>query len=263
MAIMQSVLQKFASRVKNSAQAQKPLDQTPNPRHRPLVPEPQYLELEQLCSQRQLLKVAVTGYSGSYQSMILAIDQGRGLIWLDDLFPSQRYLLAGDELEISHHRNGELISFIAPILALGPRFGTNGIALPLPTETPHYRPRRQWPRLELDSRLALSATLAIAGRDPIQARVLNISAGGLRLALAGNWLDHFRHGELLPLCELTPLAGIKIRCRARVCAFNISHNPRRQTEVSLAFRNLDPVVHQNLQDYIAARTTLKLAARAA
>ncbi len=263
MAIMQSVLQKFASRAKNSAQAQKRVNQAGNPRAQPIELAPQYLELEQLCSQRQLLKVAVTGYTGSYQSMILAIDQERSLIWLDDLFPSQRHLSAGDDLEISHHRNGELISFKAPILALGQRFGATGIALALPVEAPRYRPRRQWPRLELSTRQALSATLAIAGKGPVQARVLNISAGGLRLALAGNWLSHFRHGELLPLCELTLLAGIKIRCRARVCAFNISQNPRRQTEVSLAFKNLDPVVQQNLRHYIAARTALKLAAQAA
>ncbi len=256
MAIMQTVLQKLAPRAKPPAREQKPIAEASE-----LVP--QYLELEQLCAQRQLLKVAVTGFSPSYQSMILAIDQHRGLIWLDDLFPSQRLLSTGDELEVSHHRNGELISFKAPIIAFGERFGTGGMALALPAVAPQYRPRRQWPRLELDAGLAPSATLALAGRGPTQARVLNISAGGLRLALAGNWLSHFRHGELLPLCELTPLAGIKIRCRARVCAFNIRLNPRRQTEVSLAFKDLDPITQQQLQDYIAARTAVNLAAQAA
>lgn len=256
MAIMQTVLQKLAPRAKPPFQAQKPTPES-------VELAPQYLELEQLCAQRQLLKVAVTGFSPSYQSMILAIDQSRGLLWLDDLFPSQRLLAVGDQLEISHHRNGELISFKAPILAFGERFGTGGLALALPAEVPRYRPRRQWPRLELDARLAPSATLALAGRGPTQARVLNISAGGVRLALAGNWLGNFSHGELLPLCELTPLMGIKIRCRVRVCAFNISHNPRRQTEVSLAFKDLDPITQQQLQHHIAARTALNSAARAA
>lgn len=228
-----------------------------------MKPVPDYFELDQLCARRQLLRVTLTGHLHSYQSLILAVDRGRGLIWLDDLFPRQSALSAGDELEISHHRNGELISFKAPILAFGERFGAGGMALALPEEPPRYRPRRLWPRLALEARLAPSATLAISDRSPVQARVLNISAGGLRLALAGNWLGHFRHGELLPLCELTPLAGIKIRCRVRVCAFSISHNPSRQTEVSLAFIDLDPVVQQNLQHYIAARTAFSLAARAA
>lgn len=256
MALMQAVLQKLTPRAKTHIQAQKP---TPEP----LELAPQCFELEQLCAQRQLLKVAVPGFSHSYQSMILAIDQARGLIWLDDLFPNPRLLCAGDELEVSHHRNGELISFKGPILAFGEHFGARGIALALPTEAPRYRPRRQWPRLELDACMTPSATVALAGRDPVQARLLNISAGGVRLALPGNWLSHFRHGELLPLCELAPLAGIRIRCRVRVCAFNITHNPRRQTEVSLAFKDLDPIIKQNLQHFIAARTTLKLAARAA
>jgi hypothetical protein len=47
----------------------------------------QYLPLWQLLNQRQLIEVKVEGSSFTYQTLVLAIDVQRGLLWLDDLFP--------------------------------------------------------------------------------------------------------------------------------------------------------------------------------
>ena len=55
-----------------------------------------YLPLWELQKQRQLLEVKIGSASRVYQSMILAIDIERGLLWLDDLFPQQHMLDAGD-----------------------------------------------------------------------------------------------------------------------------------------------------------------------
>ena len=59
------------------------------------IPE-QYLPLWQLYKQRQLLEVRIGSASRVYQTMIIALDIERGLLWLDDLFPSQRVLDVGD-----------------------------------------------------------------------------------------------------------------------------------------------------------------------
>jgi hypothetical protein len=67
----------------------------------------QYLPLWELQKTRQLLEVKIGSASRGYQSMILAVDIERGLLWLDDLFPQQFMLDEGDYITLRHHRNNE------------------------------------------------------------------------------------------------------------------------------------------------------------
>lgn len=227
------------------------------------LPDPtRYRELAQLCAQRQLLTVMPSEHRRSYQGMILALDIERELLWLDDLFPRCSLLTPGDKLTISHHKAGDILRFEAIIVALGRQVGTSGMALALPAP-PRYRPRRQWPRLAMDGRAPVRVKLALPGAGPQYGQLLNISAGGLRLALPGNWLTTLRHGDQLPLCELTPTPGLTIRCRARLCAFNTGYRPWRQTYISLAFVGLDGAVQQNLHHWIVAAMGSQLGLRAA
>ena len=51
-----------------------------------------YAPIWQLQKKRQILEVKVDGSTRSFQTLILAIDIPRGILWLDDLFPSQSLL---------------------------------------------------------------------------------------------------------------------------------------------------------------------------
>lgn len=203
--------------------------------------------LRPLLEHKRLLTVELAGQE--YQSLLLAMDIERGLIWLDELFPRVRALETGDRLHVSYHHNGQAIRFSAPVAGWGSPAGVNGIALPLPQEV-YSGPRRRWPRLEVFGWHPISARLAIPGRAPVSGEVLNLSAGGLRLGVTGDWRPFLRRGELLPLCEFTAAPGLRIRCRARVCAFNISQRPWRQTRVSLAFVDLQPELQQSLVRFV-------------
>lgn len=208
-----------------------------------------YDPLWQLLNQRQIIEVKVDGSSLSYQTLVLAIDIQRGLLWLDDLFPKQHVLEIGDQITLRHHRNGEQLSFSSPILAWGSNYGANGLAIMLP-EHLSYVPRRQCRRADMSTTPSLSLKLRAVGQDISYGSVLDISSGGLRASIPGNLLGQLRHGALLPLCELTLSDELTIRCSARVRGFRLLRTPHRHTQISIEFIDLPIERQQQLQQFI-------------
>ncbi len=200
------------------------------------VPD-EYQALWDLKDQRQLLEVKITGSSRSYQSMIMAIDVERGLLWLDDLFPQQFILDAGDELCVRHHRNTEELVIRAPIVALGSSYGTSGIAIELPNFA-YYQPRRRYPRYTIGHQSPLSVKIRPIGQEPSFGTLQDISVGGMRIMVAGNLLPYLRHGATMPLCEVNLSDELQVRCKARICAFRMGRSPYRHTQISLEFIDL-------------------------
>lgn len=203
----------------------------------PAVLPAQYQALGDLLHQRQLLEVKIAGSNRSYQSMFVAIDLARGLLWLDDLFPVQRILDVGDELCLRHHRKGEELVIQAPIIALGCNYGASGIALELPSSV-NYQPRRRFPRYTIGHQSPLSVKIRLLGQEPGFGTLQDISVAGMRLMIAGNLLPHLRHGALMPLCEVNLSDELQIRCKARICAFRLGRNPYRHTQISIEFIDL-------------------------
>ena len=204
--------------------------------------------LHQLKDRRQHLEVIVPGRQRSYQTLILAIDAKRGLLWLDDLFPGQHHLEVGDSITLRHHREGELLSLDSPIVAWGTDFGASGLAVILPDEA-SYQPRRALPRLMLEQ-LSLTGKIRTLGEEPVYGQIQDLSSGGMSLFVAGNLLAHLRHGVILPLCELTLAPGLQIRCRARVCAYRLARNPYRGTRIHLEFIDLPDTKRAQLEIFL-------------
>jgi len=212
------------------------------------VPE-HYLPLLELQNQRQLLEVKITGSSRVYQSMILAIDAERGLLWLDDVFPQQLLLDTGDEITLRHHRNGEQLVIRAPVVAMGSTYQASGFAITLP-EFVYYMPRRSSPRYIIGHQSPLSVKIRTLGQEPSYGTLQDISTGGLRLIVAGNMLPHLRHGALLPMCEVDINEELHIRCRARICAFRIGRSPYRHTQISVEFIDLEEETSAQLARFL-------------
>lgn len=209
----------------------------------------QYLPLWELQKNRQLLEVKIGTASRVYQSMILAIDIERGLLWLDDLFPQQLILDAGDDITLRHHRNGEQLVVRAPVVALGSNYGAVGFAIELP-EFAVYTPRRSAPRYAIGHQSPLSVKIRTLGQEPSFGTLQDISSGGLRLMVAGNLLPYLRHGALLPLCEVSLNEDLQIRCKARICAFRMGRSPYRHTQVSVEFLDLEEEKREALTRFL-------------
>lgn len=208
-----------------------------------------YSPIWELQQKRQILEVKVDGSTRSFQTFILAIDIPRGILWLDDLFPSQSLLEIGDNITLRHHRNGEQVSFSSPIVAWGSQYGASGLAVILP-EHIEYQPRRQYQRCDLSHQSSISIKVRPIGQDISYGNVQDLSVGGLRLNVAGNILGQLRHGALIPLCELKLSDELSIRCSARIRAFKILRTPHRCTQISIEFIDLPHERKLQLQQFI-------------
>jgi len=210
---------------------------------------PQYLPLWELQNKRQLLEVKIGKANRTYQTMIIALDIERGLLWLDDLFPLQLLLEIGDTITLRHHRHGEQLIIEANVLALGRQYGASGLAISLP-KTTSYSPRRVHPRYAVTAPSPLMAKIRTLGQDPCSGTLQDISIGGMRLQVPGNMLAQLRHGALIPLCEIPLSKELQLRCRARICSFKISRDPFRSTHISLEFIDLNAEKKQQLSYFL-------------
>jgi c-di-GMP-binding flagellar brake protein YcgR len=246
MAVLRSVWEKFAGK-------SRPEEHLPFAFSASIKPEDEqgdkFKDLWYLQGNRQLLEARIEGSSLSYQTIIVAIDVQRGLLWLDDLFPSQHLLEAGDMITLRHHRNEEQLVISAPLLAWGKNYGAQGFAIALPEQV-NYLPRRRFPRVELSSSNAISVKIRPMGQDISQGNVQDISAGGLRLSVPGNLLGQLRHGALMPLCELRLSDELHIRCSARIRAFRLVRNLQRYTQISIEFADMAPERRAQLEQFV-------------
>lgn len=214
----------------------------------PLSLPDKYLPLWRLQSQRQILEVKDEG-NRSYQTIVIAIDIQRGIVWLDDLFPNQHMLEIGDELTLHHHRNGKQLSFTSPIVAWGKRYGAGGVAILLPEQTT-YQARRQSSRFDLTHKSAITVKILPAGFDASFGTLQDLSTGGLRLRVAGKLIDQLRHGALVTVCEFRLSNDVQICCSARIRAFRVEKSPLRCTHISVEFIDLAIEKQKQIQQFL-------------
>lgn len=206
----------------------------------------------QLCNSRQLLEVRIDNRPSSFQSMILAVDTDRGLLWLDQLTPATLPLTEGQWLTLKHHRQGEVLTLRVPVISDQSK-NRNAIAVLMPDEA-SYRPRRVWQRFEPGSR-SLVARIRAIGNSPTEARIVNISAGGLRVALTGNHLHLYRRDTYLPLCQVKISQYLQINQPAKVKSVRLVREPYRHTQVSLEFTDTSNSARAQLEQQLAMLLT--------
>ncbi|WP_041523363.1 PilZ domain-containing protein [Gilvimarinus agarilyticus] len=190
--------------------------------------------LNQWLANRRVLSVGNQHWQG--QSLLMAIDSRRDILWLDDIFPQQEQLGEGVTLQISLRQGFEHCYFSATVIAIVDKPAGRMIALHLPREI-HRAPRRRQRRFNLPGP-ALNVRVRASGNEAETAQVINISAGGLRITLNGNRLTTYRPGTLLPFCRFTLGPDIVINCRATVKAAVLDKTSGRRTQVSLAFADI-------------------------
>jgi len=249
-----TLLKRFVRKLKAQPTEPSPKE-TSSPKLEPGLVAP----LNELLERRQLLRVSRTLDDGSddavgYQSLILALDMERGLIWLDHLFPAAHGLKAGETLVLSHSRGTEITRFSGQVVSPDAAGTAGALALALPRQV-YQGPRRRWPRLAVFGWHPISAQLAVPGLSPLNGEVLDLSVQGLRLSLSGDRRPFLKHRDILPLCEFKVHPGLRLRCRVQVCGHSLNSKPWRQTQVSLRFVDLTPDKHRLLADFVEERMT--------
>lgn len=195
---------------------------------------------------RRVLSVESSQWQG--QSLILAIDANRDLIWLDDIFPAQDSLTEGQTLRISLRQDFESCYFTSTVIAIMHKPQGRMIALHIPTEI-HRAPRRTHRRFTLPGP-ALNAKIRATGLHAESCQVINISAGGMRVTLNGNLLKYYRPGTPLPFCRFALGPDILITCRATIKASMLDKTVGRKTQVSLVFADIALGQRQQIDTYL-------------
>jgi len=124
-----TLLKRFIQKLKAQPTAPAAASQKPvRPRPEPEVIEP----LKRLQERRQLLRVHTNpneagNPEASYQSMLLALDLERGLIWLDHLFPRVSHLKPGETLTLSHSEGWHITQFTSRLISWRYSAGTRSL----------------------------------------------------------------------------------------------------------------------------------------
>ncbi|MCP8898649.1 flagellar brake protein [Gilvimarinus xylanilyticus] len=196
---------------------------------------------------RQLLSARIAGGTEDFMTMVLAVDPARGLVWLDELNPATALLGESDTLILSDQVHGEILSLELPFVA-SKSFQREALACLLPSQI-QSRPRRQWMRFGAPVTPEHMIVRAL-GEAAQTAQLINLSAGGARLALRGNFLSQLQVDSFLPVCEFR--LGEKLwRMSATVKSARLARASYRQTQVSVEFADISQTdkraIDQHLQ----------------
>jgi len=215
-----------------------------------------YIPLLELQDRRQLLEVEVVGscHLQSYQSMIVGLDFVKQLLLLDGLTPINPYnpVIPGDKLIVTHKQQGQVLSFVGELDDIISDGGHLIYAITLPVDFA-YQHRRFYPRLILSGDLKNKAPMTVKLKSPLKTpwpcTIQNISAGGMRISVAGKISQQLTIGMSLPMAEII-FNEWKLSCPLTVKSFRQTRKPYERTEMSLSFNNIAPQDRVRLQSYI-------------
>ncbi|GAB1265095.1 hypothetical protein NBRC116493_20040 [Aurantivibrio infirmus] len=214
---------------------------------------PSYHTLLGLQKKRQLVEVNVEGgkHPNSYQSMIVDIDLENQLLYLDTLIPMNPFnpVIVGERLSLSHHEQGQVIACSGELKSVL----TDNAGLLYAIELPYdigIRQRRSFPRTSLQQTSGVRTKILSPKKTPWAAFPINLSAGGLRVAIGGNVSDQLSRNCVFPKCEINIGTEISIRCSTTVKSFQYCRQPYQHTRVSLEFNNLEAQQKLRLQRFV-------------
>lgn len=208
----------------------------------------QYAPLIELQQRRQLIGVKFDHQMQDFQTLVLDINFSQNLMIIDELFPSWPQPVQGQQLCFSHQRQGQLLQFYGTMLGQQTIGGSPCYLIGLP-QTIGYRQRRRHPRLDLSNQL-LPIQLQSPARAHWFARLLNLSASGLRLQINGDKSHELNRGSRLPRLDLILGRDTRIQLEGLVRSYRFVRRPARQTEISVEFTGLTPEHYALLSQYV-------------
>lgn len=245
--------QQLVNTLKPSVSATEASNTTPKPIHHafgssmPLLNQLEpYGDLIALLDKRQLIEIrALQEPHVRYSSMLLNLDFGHQLLWLDNIPGQPSALAPGQIINLRHHHNGYVLDVETTIVQIT----SDGIAAQLPSGA-KYQLRRQVPRVRLRADSPLMIKLKPFYVPDWDGTVRDISCRGVRLALAGNRLHQLSSQQHIPWLEIPISDDFHIRCEGRVTGFQFVTKPYRHTCVSLVFEKIKPETQRQLNQFV-------------
>lgn len=160
-----------------------------NPKDQPNEPVTEDVtHLFRLCREHRLLLVTQRGVKDQYQSMLLEVDLINRRILLDEPFPHEHpieYWL-GRRLDLASIEGGVNTRFESRVMGFENRDHGAALSLNIPVEVVAAQRRKNF-RLVVDDSIPVKAVLRIQDLGNVAAKVLDLSVGGVRVAIPGHY----------------------------------------------------------------------------
>jgi c-di-GMP-binding flagellar brake protein YcgR len=146
-----------------------------------------YHQLELLQRRHSFIEVRFPRTDRAYQSLILELHPDEGYVLIDELFPPEgrQELLEGDVAEVGARSPGLTVSFFSRLLLRETVDGAPAYRLELPEEIGASFRRHAF-RVYVEREQGLQIDLRNPEGNPYPAHIVNLSADGIKLSIAGN-----------------------------------------------------------------------------
>jgi c-di-GMP-binding flagellar brake protein YcgR len=195
-----------------------------------------YLQLFELQRNHVLIDVHVAGIEARYQSIILGVNPEQREIIIDDLFPQGFYGLKGQPLKITIRQNaGRRLAFETLIISRGQDGEVPFYTLAMP-EALNGDQRRAAYRLNVGNSHVIDTLFVGPDQAERLGRLMDVSADGIRIELAGSDAEEFEVGHQLSDLRFD-FEGVIVDCGLEL--FNVLPAPEGRRRVQLGGRFVD------------------------
>lgn len=162
-----------------------------------------YLALSRLMRDHVLVRVKIEGVANTYQSMVLGVNANDSSLVLDELFPRDGILegLDGQWISVFASQGGMTTRFVSYVMGTVEQDGDVVHRLSFP-ESVEQDQRRAAFRLPVGDSVPIEAVVVSPSKQSLNARVIDVSPFGVRLAIEGMSETELKNGVVLEKLNL-------------------------------------------------------------
>lgn len=186
----------------------------------------------------------------TFQSLILAVDDGDDLLTIDELYPTDDVgdVTAGEMLELTSRKKGIRMSFVTRIESIEHDGKSPLFKLQIPSSVNAKQQRKNYRvQLEPDSGVKFN----VFDKTGLICTVVNVSVDGIGFYMGGNHTSDFKLGSILQDCLLKLPNGVSFHSSMEVRSCEFKKYPNRRTLIGGSFINLAPPDIKKLETVLA------------
>ncbi|RHW21966.1 flagellar brake protein [Pseudomonas jilinensis] len=205
--------------------------------------------LKGLQQHREPLKISFDDRHQAFQSFIVQLDNDR--LWIDELIPLEgnRYMSQQEAFQVDAWRDGVHIRWYCPsarqvMLDDAPAFETS-----LPLELTYHQKRGAF-RAAVARGLNTKLGLVHSQRSyEANGQLIDISATGCKIRLAGAWHERLQPGEVFDLSylELPDSGRMPVSVEIRHCHYDANQD---ETQVGIKFKQASPNIQRQIDRFV-------------
>ena len=212
-----------------------------------------YRQLETLRRRHSFIEVKFPRLERSFQSLILELEPEDGYLVIDELFPPQGRdaVLEGDIVQINSRAPDIAVTFTTRLLQREMVAQAPAYRLELPEDI-GVDLRRHAFRVYVEREPGLSLAIPAGDAEPLDARIVNLSADGIKLDIGGDASALLEQRPLLEGCVIRLPSGVDIDCTIELRNAYRMRTPAQHTLLGGLLTVALPAQRSKLDQFLAA-----------